>query len=57
MSKEIEKVYERYFQITAKFYEKELDDEEFYDIVDELENLLGFDLNEKALERFAELGK
>lgn len=57
MTNELEKVYDEFFKITAKFYQKDLDDEDFYDIVDELESLLGFELNQKALEKFGELGK
>ena len=57
MSNELEKVYEKYFEITAKFYEKDLDSEEFFDIVEELESLLGFELNDKTIERFSVLGR
>jgi hypothetical protein len=56
MSKEMEKVYERYFDITAKFYDKEIDKDEFFDIVEEVEELLGFELTEKTIERFAQIG-
>ena len=57
MSNELEKVYEKYFEITAKFYEKDLDSEEFFDIVEELESLLGFELNDKTIERFSVIGR
>jgi hypothetical protein len=56
MNKELEKVYEKYFEITAKFYDKEIDKEEFFDIVDEVEELLGFELTEETIERFAQIG-
>jgi hypothetical protein len=56
MNKELEKVYEKYFDITARFYNKELDKDEFFDTVDEVEELLGFELTEKTIERFAQIG-
>ena len=57
MNNELEKVYEKYFEITAKFYQKDLDSEDFFDIVGEVEDLLGFELNDKAIERFSKIGK
>lgn len=57
MNKELEKVYEKYFEITAKFYDKDIDKDEFFDTVEEVEELLGFELTEKTIERFAQLGK
>lgn len=57
MNKELEKVYEKYFEITAKFYRKDLEEDEFFDTVDEVENLLGMELSKKTMERFAKLGR
>jgi S-adenosylmethionine/arginine decarboxylase-like enzyme len=61
MNKELEKVYEKYFEITAKFYDKEIDKEidkaDFFDIVEEVEQLLGFELTNKTIERFAKIGE
>tara|TARA_R110000868_G_scaffold32143_4_gene117186 strand:- start:6744 stop:6917 length:174 start_codon:yes stop_codon:yes gene_type:complete len=57
MNKELEKIYDKYFEITSKFYDKDIDKEEFFDIVDEVENLLGFELSDETIERFAQLGK
>jgi acyl carrier protein len=57
LSNDLEKVYEKYFEITAKFYHKDLDSEDFFDIVEEVENLLGFELNDKAIESFSKIGK
>jgi hypothetical protein len=57
MNKELEKIYDKYFEITSKFYDKDIDKEEFFDIVDEVESLLGFELSDETIERFAQLGK
>ena len=57
MNKELEKIYDKYFEITSKFYDKAIDKEEFFDIVDEVESLLGFELSDETIERFAQLGK
>jgi hypothetical protein len=57
MNKELEKVYKKYFEITAKFYDKEIDKADFFDIVEEVEQLLGFELTNKTIERFAKIGE
>lgn len=57
MNKELEKVYEKYFEITARFYDPEIDKEEFFDTIEEVESLLGIELTDETIERFAQLGK
>jgi hypothetical protein len=57
MNKELEKVYEKYFEITTRFYDPEIDKDDFFDTIEEVESLLGMELTETTIERFAQLGK